>query len=507
MRSLAGYSFEHTSTPDIIVELASRVESTIEGWIAQKCLEVPGGSSCQVEFRDGRCGQLKTSRTTAPNGSIVERQIVEPVPSGTFSTALATAQTANCLAVSCELSAGSTQLAPVLLEVHCPKVVRDILGLVQWTYSGTPLRAAVQRVQGTAEADAFISFVWQTSRALPVVAVAEQYGLLLHPGIADQLSADLAGLAVVGHLDPDASWRLTARKGKEWSCYGGAIRVYWPGLHEGSSPLDHQLWTAQRLLLNVPDTEAAASRIRHQIRRMVLGLSAFAMAPPAVFASIRGAARDEEFAGLQARIGQGEDYKAMSEEFFQKLVGMNEQLAARAEEIAALKERCAQLQIAIRWRASEDGELKPSEEPPPTTVEDAVLTASERFDGTLVFGADVNRGIAGLAIDAGPPDKTLEYLERLSELALALRKGPLGTTIVKWLDTRGVVASGESETIRNSTTEMRARTWDDGSGSKRAFELHLKPSDGTSPDRCVRVYFAYDEARQTVIVGWIGRHP
>jgi len=66
---------------------------------------------------------------------------------------------------------------------------------------------------------------------------------------------------------------------------------------------------------------------------------------------------------------------------------------------------------------------------------------------------------------------------------------------IKWLNSRGVIASGESETVLNSTTEQKARTWDDGTGAKRPFNSHLKPSEAIHPDRCVRVYFDYDEKR------------
>jgi hypothetical protein len=54
---------------------------------------------------------------------------------------------------------------------------------------------------------------------------------------------------------------------------------------------------------------------------------------------------------------------------------------------------------------------------------------------------------------------------------------------------------------------MRARTWDDGTGRRRQFELHLKPAEGTSPDRCVRIYFEYDDASGRSIIAWVGRHP
>jgi len=37
--------------------------------------------------------------------------------------------------------------------------------------------------------------------------------------------------------------------------------------------------------------------------------------------------------------------------------------------------------------------------------------------------------------------------------------------------------------------------------------MHLKPNDALSPDRCVRIYFDWDDATRQVIVGWVGRHP
>ena len=136
-----------------------------------------------------------------------------------------------------------------------------------------------------------------------------------------------------------------------------------------------------------------------------------------------------------------------------------------------------------------------------------MLTAMDRYPDDLVFGDDVNIGIRRLVPDAGPPTKILHYLSQLAELARAKRDGALGTRTVKWLESRGVVGSIESDTVRRSPKDRAARTWDDGNSGKRAFDLHLKPSDATSPDRCVRIYCEYDQASQKVIVGWVGPHP
>jgi hypothetical protein len=109
--------------------------------------------------------------------------------------------------------------------------------------------------------------------------------------------------------------------------------------------------------------------------------------------------------------------------------------------------------------------------------------------------------------DAGPPDKVLTYLEQLAALSCALRAGPLRRTVVRWLTERGVHASSESDSIKRSPAEKRKRTWADAGGDRRFFDLHLKPSDCTSVDRCVRIYFAWDGDLEKVVVGWVGRHP
>jgi hypothetical protein len=100
----------------------------------------------------------------------------------------------------------------------------------------------------------------------------------------------------------------------------------------------------------------------------------------------------------------------------------------------------------------------------------------------------------------------LDYLRILGLMVEELRGGPLGNSHRGWLEEMGVTCSGESETIRNSPERMRRRRWHDGTGD-RQFEMHLKPNEALGPDRCVRIYFDWDNAARQVVVGWIGRHP
>ena len=74
----------------------------------------------------------------------------------------------------------------------------------------------------------------------------------------------------------------------------------------------------------------------------------------------------------------------------------------------------------------------------------------------------------------------------------------------EWFRQRNVSASDEGENL--SAREMAARTWHDGV-KRRLFVWHLKPAEAVAPDRCVRIYFEWDDEREVVVVGWVGRHP
>lgn len=507
MRQLASYSLssrrgeaQHPSAT------GDEVSRHIDDWLASK--GKPTETGAHLALNDGRLATIDRNSVATTQGKLWEVVLTEPTPGGWFRTSIGVADSTEVLAVSVGLSAGSSNLSPLSLDVHCPRVIRTLLDSpVVWTYGETRLTGSPVSFTGVAGGDAFINAAWSPDRSVPLVAISDEYGAVLHPGIVEALARDLAGLAIVARLDSPASWRITSCKGKAWSCYSSAIRLYWPGLPQMVSPYDHPLWTPIRLLEGVADTETAAGRIRSQLRRRILGQSAFAIGESPLFNQIRQAARQEEIAALQAKVAGDTDYQALAEGYLAELVKAQTSLDERDEEIKALKAKVSSLQLAFKWKDGASDAVEPDVETPPATVEEAVLLAMDRYDSTLVFGAAVNDSIKTVAEDAGPPDKILSYLRGLSELTEARRGGTLGTTAIKWLESRGVIASSESETVLKSSREQEARTWDDGGGAKRPFNFHLKPSEATSPDRCVRIYFDYDEGRQKTVVAWVGTHP
>lgn len=408
MKQLVSYSFEAPIGDPPSCATPADVHGRIDSWLRSKGEPTDDGGS--VAFRDGRLAQLERMVVISSQGRVTEVVLTEPTPGGWFRTSVGVAEATGLLAVAVHLSAGSSTLAPVHLDVRCPRLVRDLLAAPSpWKYRGTLLTSSPLDFCGEAGGDDFIALAWDSSRSVPLVAVSDEYGSVLHPGIVEALATDLAGLALVARLDPLASWRITRRQQKDWSCYGGALRLYWPALDSGSLPNKHPLWTPRRLLGGVADTETAAARIRSQLRRRILGQSAFAVSEPTAFAEIRRAARQEELSALRAKATPDVDYKSLAEEYFDRAANAHAELEKRDEEIEALKAKVRSLQYALQWRDEVQDEVAPDTDTPPSTVEEAVLVAMDRFDGVLVFGRSVDEGIQTLAQDAGPPDKILSY--------------------------------------------------------------------------------------------------
>ncbi|GBF71787.1 hypothetical protein LAWASA_4549 [Lawsonibacter asaccharolyticus] len=67
-----------------------------------------------------------------------------------------------------------------------------------------------------------------------------------------KLAAALVDSAHVMVIDWDATYELSRIVEDEWSCFGGAVRIYWPSSidFEADDPYKHPLYTAQTIKRN-----------------------------------------------------------------------------------------------------------------------------------------------------------------------------------------------------------------------------------------------------------------
>ena len=333
-----------------------------------------------------------------------------------------------------------------------PGCVRNLLDMADagWELGGEPYTTTpptytartVLKLQGR---------LLSPARQVPLVVVSQDG---FRPELASRLAVDLGGLAVVASVDEAASDKLTKALTQAWGCYGGAVRVYWPG-------------EAGKLWLRSTPADQIALDARDEVMRW----SATGVSPPESIAP-------PKHPPPVTAVGRPPPASNPAASGWVK--------ARRAKSTAG--------QTATPVAAG------------PATPAKAVALAKRRFAGRLVFGADVARGTAGLAASAGPPAKILEWLGLLAELTDVRRSKELTVSPADWLKQHGAKGSGESRTVRRSEKLRGHRTWDWGDRTKRYFDAHIKPSRGYRGE-CARVYYEWCEKRKVYVVGWVGPHP
>lgn len=485
------------------------VGDVVEAWLSGKGEFQSTDKGQALVLRDGRVAQFETSLFSIDEGYVKDWILVEPSNNALVRTRVSScvAGTEVCVYVELQAAGGAYRIGPMQVDIRCPTIVRTLVQVYgDWFVGDVPISVGPYKFEGGSGARELEAVVWHPNRNLPVLAVSSYENRNLTETFPADLASDLVGLAIVATVDADAAWALTTIRGKEWSCFNGAVRIYWPFSARRESPEHNPVWLRDSLLAQAGNAQDASARFRRQVRRQLLGISAFAVPEPAVMAKIRTDYLTKIAEKERASLRDSNDWEGLAKIYAEAHDKLNLEAQELRDRVRALQADLSNLRVALEWRPDEPEDIEPELEIPPATVEEAIQIARERFSSTLIFGADVKTGVATLTPSAGPPEKVLAYLGHLSEMTTLRRGAGLGTAPVKWLQARGVECSGESQTIRNSASEQRKRTWNDGRAS-RIFEHHLKPTEATHPDRCVRIYFDYDEVSQRCVVGWVGRHP
>lgn len=464
-----------------------------------------------IDLGEGRTAYLQDEITETAKGKSRKVVLREHLlkPQGQFQTTLHYATADGKTDVVCMLEAeGPTgSLVPVMPAAYLPSVMRDILNLpVVWEVGGAKISGKVAIMEGEDAGKALVRLIQDKERLLPVVVVSKFRNEQVVPRSAEAIAKDLPGLASVALIDDDVSWQMTHELGHKLSTYGGAIRIYWP--LQGAtdvSELRHHKWTRDTIMRLQKDK--ARGGIREAVRNLIFNISAYRPRFSSIIKDLEDSRRAEE----QRKERKGADAEALCKLYFEEnqvlkeqvlvlqtnVENLQAQLAYEKQTVAALSERLADVESS----SLESGIPERFE-----SVAQAVKVARERLAEELLFGGNVEDGVASVEADAGPPDKIFRSLEALADLAKALAAGTINSSVPKWLENRGVRCSSESETKKNNKNERQKRTWLAGS-ARRTFDLHVKVNENTSPGRCVRIYFDWDAQEGRIIVGWVGRHP
>lgn len=385
-------------------------------------------------------------------------------------------------------------------DVDRPAVVRELIEAFTCNYGGHPLTTKASRVTARIAETFTRDVVLNSNRRLPVVVVSRdgEGACAVDP---DSLQSRLAGLATVAVYDEEATWTLTEQLGRPLTCFGGAVRVYWPSCSRDDNPLRHRRWLPEharelgprlgRILLNL-----FVSRFRRYIDQGVYDN---------VTGRIRRAEQERLLEEVREKAGDVEAAQQLFEEMAQAERHRTE-LQARLRELQAENEllRAELDQHKVNYRligatSQEDSETE--EELEVGSVADAVKLATQRLT-SLRFLPSATESAAQSPYHQ--PAQVYEAFETLDELAKERRRGPLGRSIEDWLGERGVPYSPhESQTTMGKWGHERQ--FRDGDRTL-TIEEHIKFGADGDPQYHIRIYVAWDEAAQSWIVGHVGRH-
>lgn len=388
-----------------------------------------------------------------------------------------------------------------------PGLVRQIALHCGLSAGGFALSDTPWQIGSDEDLEELINMLEASSRRLPVFVASgdERAGDPAQPLIdVDTLARATIGLAHVVVVPAPFTYGLSDAFGKVRSCYHGAVRAYLPGFDSASDPYEHPLTLGEFVSR---DSAAIVAGLREFaakeiLRRVRLGQDVLA------FASVRSAALQiQQEAKASSRTSEADrladalqQIEALRADLAEKqaeaetnfdLAHQEEERAKAAEtQLHKSRERIRQLEAQLVSR----GERVDEDVPLPRSWSEFVDWCDQTLIGRVMLAPAARRGI-----------RKAEF----ENLALAAQ-------CVLWLATKCrdrrlngggtlanvVIAPGiENAPCGEDTFKF------DFQGRRLEADWHIKNDGNTrDPRRCLRVYYAWDDITQQIVVAEMPAH-
>lgn len=384
---------------------------------------------------------------------------------------------------------------------------------------GRRLSTAPQRISAY-HVDKLVSFLCAPDRRLPVVLVSQaknpalgQNGYLLD---GRELASALAGSAHVMVIDWDATYELSRVVGDEWSCFGGAVRIYWPSSidFEADDPYEHPLYTPQTIRKYFYPGEfekelekaiwvQCASQVIDWSR---LGVQFYVEAEQARMLSASEEASTEELLKqcreqLRRVHESQEEYKALAETYYADMT------ACREDSQALQKQMTAMTGMLDRQRR-EIARLKHGKvERPPVDWDYGQMAkwVEQYYPDRLYLHPRAVRALKSAVYQN--PSMVYRCLILLAEDYYDYRMGRINRDT--FLQRCNAVDPGLSECGFGESSDILEQGdeyYITYAGKRHLLERHLKKGVSHNALYCLRIYFFWDEKSSHVVIGSLPGH-
>jgi hypothetical protein len=520
MRPLYAVQFEIASPkPETGSDVAEETRRAVETWISEwylfrKSIKVDFSSSSGV-VNPCQGHEVTVTREVSQLGEVSHATVAWSYPDENDGNLLwhsrcEVSKFGELTEFSFQLLLESTQfyIAPVEFKLQRPRLIITLLRQFLCTHGNERLSPEPRSLPAEKVPNFVQEHLLSHNRRLPIVMVSRTPASdkwLVDPS---ELADRLAGIAEVYEIDDKwAGYALTAEVGKTYSCYNGAVRIYWPDFDPDAKPYS-PVYTPDRVL-------DLGGKLPEIIFRQLTAISAFRFVPGPVTVDaldFLSEQKRKELESIRRAAQERGDYEQFAQMFEKENGELKEKLSQLQVETSDLRTRLELSQDNLRaiWRTQEIdviGAVEPllEEEIELDSVEEAVGQAQSSLVGTLVF---LDSALSS-AQDSPfkQPKRVSQALLALHEVCLEWRKSRKDKVTIGMLEQR-FAAKGFTYKPRESMTSKGK--WGDEyeaiyKGRKVPIEQHLALGKG-GPDTCLRIHFYTDEEKEQYVIAHVGRH-
>jgi len=312
---------------------AVHLQGVVTNWLTSKGASAIGPSGTYLP-QDGSVGTFRIEEAIDADRRWWMAHLDEQSADGRrFSVAVSITASGERVSVYVTLEAGWTasRIMPAFVDARCPRIVRELLALRGSWYHGLSTLRPKAAILGFDAGEGLAAEIGHAGRSVPLVVVSTVGGNPTWAGLDSQIAYDLAGLAEVVVVDEDAAWALTDVLGSHFSCYSGAVRIYWPHFSTKQDRFGHPLWTRERLQLLAPTETDAIERFRRQLRTTVFRAAALSVTRPREIDDIRDTVDRAAVAALRRRAKSLEEFEGLADSY----AAENDQLRAERADLRA----------------------------------------------------------------------------------------------------------------------------------------------------------------------------
>lgn len=495
---------------------ATAIWDEVCSWIAGWYVRNTPGLTLPQGWAGGGAGRLVPRAGHALEASILVvdgassgplREIHWMYPDGTDRSLLWSAEGAvfagddTLVTLVLKIASVDFELLPARFQLGTPRIVRTLVGRGDARLGEHPIALAPQSVQPDS-VDQLVDLLLSKTRRHPIVVLSrDPYSEALSVDPV-AISNALAGVASVHVLASKwAGFALSDEVGKRYSCYNGAVRIYWPRFTLDADPFFHRLWLPSEL--SDPGGSEAFAR---GLLRFVAATASLRFVEPEPIRAFRMRHDDARLTALKAT--KGGDYDALFEEYAKadaEARELREKLEAVTRENETLRENLSAAWSGAPETAAATPMAAAVDDRPDLKSVDEAVTEAERRTRHITFLEDAYSSARESPFKQ--PAKAYSALMAIDDVAgrwaEQLAGGPKLGPRKEAFRQRGFEYKEDiSQTSEGKWRDEYSYVYD---GKKVLFAPHITIG-AKQPDKCLSVHMYWDETRRRVVIAHVGRH-